>query len=359
MTGRNQVFQGLKCTNKFIHTTFSILSIFAGSNKLIVKPSCIKMKKLIITLSLAIIGNIFTIKAQDLTAAAESFNQALQFTKDANYAEALKLYQQTIQTCDQLGDEGMELKLKAEQQLPSTYYNIAKGLYEGKKYTEAIPNFEEAAKYADQMGESKTADASRTYLAGIYTALGNSDLKAEAFDKALEKYNKALSYKPEYYKAYYGMGLVYKKQDNLPMMKESLDKVISMAGDDAKTIGQARDAAAGAYLNAGAKALQANKMADAIENLNTSLTYNNAEPKAYYYLALAYNGSSKWDDAITAANKALELQTEDKSDIYMELGKSYQKKGDNAAACDAYKKVTAGNNVAAAKYEVEQVLKCQ
>ena len=317
------------------------------------------MKKCILILSFTIFAGLTIIKAQDLAAAAESFNQALQFTKDANYTEALKLYQQTIQTCDQLGEEGVELKLKAEQQLPSTYFNIAKSLYEAKKYNEAIPNFEEAAKYADQMGETKTADASRTYLAGIYTALGNADLKAETFDKAMEKYNKALSYKPEYYKAYYGMGLTYKKQDNLPMMKESLDKVISMAGDDAKTIGSAKDAAGTAYLNAGAKALQANKMTDAIGHLNTSLTYNEAEPKAYYYLALAYNGSSKWDDAIAAANKALELTAEDKSDIYFELGKSYEKKGDNPAACDAYKKVTGGNNVAAAKYQVEQVLKCQ
>jgi tetratricopeptide (TPR) repeat protein len=155
------------------------------------------------------------------------------------------------------------------------------------------------------------------------------------------------------------MGLVYKKQDNLPLMKESMDKVIAMAADDAKTIGSAKDASATAFLNAGAKALQANKMADAISNLNTSLTYNDAEPKAYYYLALAYNGSSKWDEAITASNTAIELTAEDKSDIYFELGKSHEKKGDNAAACDAYKKVTGGNNVAPAKYQVEQVLKCQ
>lgn len=93
------------------------------------------------------------------------------------------------------------------------------------------------------MGETKTADASRTYLAGIYTSMANADLKNEVLDQAIEKYNKALSFKPGYYKAYYGLGLVYKKQENLPLMKEMLDKVITMAGDDAKTIGNAKDAA--------------------------------------------------------------------------------------------------------------------
>jgi hypothetical protein len=75
-------------------------------------------------------------------------------------------------------------------------------------------------------------------------------------------------------------------------------------------------------------------------------------------MAIAYNGESKWDDAITAANKALELETADKSDIHFELGKSYEGKGDGAAACQSYKSVTGGANVSAAKYQIEQVLKC-
>ena len=138
-----------------------------------------------------------------------------------------------------------------------------------------------------------------------------------------------------------------------------LPALFGMGGEDAKTIGAAKDAAATAFLNAGAKALQSNGYAKAIENLNASLEYNNAEPKAYYYLALAYNGTSKWDDAITAGNKALELTTEDKSDIYFQLGLSYEKKGDATAACENFKKVTTGNNVAAAKFEIEQTLKCK
>jgi tetratricopeptide (TPR) repeat protein len=297
--------------------------------------------------------------AQTLDEAGTAFNQAIQFTKDLNYAEALKSYEQTIKICTQLGDAGMDLQLKAEQQLPGTYFNLAKGLFDAKNYTEAIPNFEKSAQYADQMGEIKTGDASRTYLAAIYTSLGNADYKSEDLDQAIEKFNKALSYKPGYYKAYYGLGVVYKKQENLPLMKEALDKVIAMAEDDVKTIGNAKDAAASAFQKAGAVALQANKYSVAAENLTGSLEYNNTEPRTYFYLAIAYNGLSKWDDAITAANRALELQTEDKSDIYFELGKSSEGKGDVTAACDYYKKVIAGNNIPAAKYQMEQVLKCK
>ena len=189
--------------------------------------------------------------------------------------------------------------------------------------------------------------------------MGNADLKNDALDVAIEKYNKSLGYKEGYYKAYYGLGLVYKKQENLPLMKENLDKSIAGAGDDTKLIGNAKDAASSAFQKAGALQLQSSKYAAAVENLLASQEYDNTEPRTYYYLAIAYNGLSKWDEAITAANKALELQTDDKSDIYFELAKAQENKGDKANACTNYKNVTAGNNVEAAKYQITQVLKCQ
>lgn len=317
------------------------------------------MKRKII-LALIILASIsYNLAAQTLDDAGAAFNAGIQFSKDLKYAEAAAKYEETITICKKIGDEGMELQIQAEQQLPGTYFNLAKGLFEAKKFNEAIPNFEKAAQYADQMGETKTADASRTYLAGIYYALGNADLKGDELDAALEKYNKALTYKENYYKAFYGMGLVYKKKENLPLMKENLDKVIAMAGDDAKLIGNAKDAATSAYQKAGALALQANKYGPAIENLLASQEYNSTEPRTYFYLAVAYNGLSKWDDAIQSANKALELTGDDKSDIYFELAKAQENKGDKASACANYKNVTGGNNMAAAKFQIEQVLKCQ
>lgn len=310
-----------------------------------------------IALSILISLSISSI-AQTLDEAGAAFNEGIQFTQEKKYTEAAAAYEKTIEICKQIGDDAIELELKAEQQLPITYYNMAKGLYESKKYTAAIPVFEKSAQYADQMGEKKTAGAARTYVAGIYTALGNSALKKETYDLAIENYNKALETKPEYYKAYYGLGLVYKKQGNLPLMKESLDKVITMGGDDTKYVGKAKDVASSAYLNEGALALQGGKYSAAIENLTLSQEYNDTEPSAYYYLAVAYNGISKFDEAIASANKALELQTADKSDIYFELGKSYEKKGETTTSCANYKKVTTGNNVDAAKYQMETVLKC-
>lgn len=316
-----------------------------------------KTSRILLLIALSTIG--MATFAQTINEAGDAFNKGIQFSKENNYTEALKSYQQTITICDKLGDEGMDLKLKSEQQMPSTYFNIAKGLYEAKNYTEAIPNFESAATWADKNGEAKTADASRTYLAGIYTALGNNDFKAEAYDKAIANFNKSLSYKPEYFRAYFGLGLVYKKQGKLDEMKQAMDKVLELAPADDKTAENARNTTATAFMNDGAVALQKNGFDKAIASLNTSLQYNAKEPKAYYYLAIAHNGKKASDDAITAANKAIELGLENAADAWFEIGKANENKGNATAACEAYKKVTTGPNVQAAKYQVEQVLKCK
>jgi tetratricopeptide (TPR) repeat protein len=244
------------------------------------------------------------------------------------------------------------------KKLPRTYYILAKGFYKDKNYPEAIANYEKAVQYAFQTGDTATADTSKLFLSAIYTYLGNTELNNDSLDLAIENYNKALSYKSRNYLAYYGLGQVFMKRENLPEMKSAFDKAIAMAGKDAKTIGKARSAAASAYQKTGAMALQSNKFNDAVANLQNSLLYNNTEPRTYFYLAIAFNRLSSWDDAIASAKKALELQSGDKSDIYYQMGYSYGMKGSKAAACEAFKKVIAGNNVTAAKYQVEQVLKC-
>jgi tetratricopeptide (TPR) repeat protein len=317
------------------------------------------MKKLRIIFSVILLAAIYPAVSQTLDEAGEAFNQGIAAQQQSDFQTAVNSYQKAYDIANKLGDEGIDLSLKAQKQLTSAYFSLGKSQYVEKKYNEALQNFLKSAGFAKLSADDKTLDASNTYIAGINTSLGNNFLKAEELDKAMEKYTEALKYKPEYAKAYYGIGLVYKKKDDLDKMKESLDKAIALAGQDEKTITSAKDAAGNAFLNAGAKELQGNSYEKSLEYLNIYLTYDATNPKSYYYLALANNGLKKWDDALTAANKAFELETDDKSDIYFEIGKAYEGKTDATAACDAYKSVTAGNNVAAAKYQREQVLKCK
>lgn len=309
-------------------------------------------------LILLISGLALTATSQSVNEAGELFNQGIQYTKESNYEAAIDAYQKTIDMASQLGDEGIDLMMKAEQAIVSAYYNYGVALYQDKKYSSAIDQFKIASEKAAAINDAKTADLSNTYIAGLYTGIGNSNLKKEELEQALADYREALKYKPDYLKAYYGMGLVYKKQDDYEKMKEALDNAIDMGETGDPTVEKAKSVAATTFLNAGAIELQRLNYNDAIGHLNISAQYDPSESQTYYYLALAYNGLKKFDEAIAAASMAKDKGYGPESDIWFLLGQAYEGKGETTAACEAYAQVTTGPNVDAAKYQMSQVLGC-
>ena len=171
----------------------------------------------------------------------------------------------------------------------------------------------------------------------------------------------AIEVKPTCVNAYYGLGLVYKAKDDMANMVVNMDKAIEFGGDNpkaAKYVKKAKSATSKALVNAGAKEIQREHGKKAVEYINLSFNYAPGNANAYYYLALSYNKTQNWSEAITATNKAISMETGDKGDLYFALGQAYEGKGDKAGACAAYKNVTSGVNVETAKYQMTQVLKC-
>lgn len=198
------------------------------------------------------------------------------------------------------------------------------------------------------------------YVGKIHTTSGQVLLKKEKPDMAIEEFNKALTINPKDYKTFLGLAMAYKEKGDLDQMLQNADKTISLVegktkaakyGDNAKKI------AATELFNAGALDIK-NNPAKAIEYLTKSLNYSEGTADTYYYLAIANNKTKNFAAAVENANKALEMKEGDKSDIYFELGQAQQGTGNNEAACTAFKSVTAGANVEAAKYQITTVLKC-
>ncbi|HOW32658.1 MAG TPA: hypothetical protein PLP88_13930, partial [Bacteroidales bacterium] len=199
-------------------------------------------------------------------------------------------------------------------------------------------------------------------LPRIYYAKGLEQFKAENVDGALASIEKATSLDPEYTKAFYTKGLIYKKKDDAANMQVALDKAIELATKegDTTTSAKAKDAMATSLLASANKSLTAKKYPDAIKSATSSLNYSTTKSSTYLILTLSYNATSKFDLAIDAAKKGLELETkpEKQVDFYFQLGKSYEGKKDTANACASFKKVTTGPNKPAAEYEIKTVLKC-
>ena len=95
------------------------------------------------------------------------------------------------------------------------------------------------------------------------------------------------------------------------------------------------------------KAVQKGANEQAINLANSSLAYDDKNKDAYFLLAVAYNKTSKWDNAIETANKGLALETgsrEKKALFYFELGNAQMGKGDTTSACSSFKNASYGVN---------------
>lgn len=315
--------------------------------------------------SLLFVGMVFftfSVMAQSVEDAGAKYNEGNEFYKEKDYASAIASYESALGIANEVGADAADIKGSIEKQLLNSYYGDAKAKYKKGKYDESIALFEKTHTLAEQLGDAKKSKNSKSYIAKVRTSKGTSLLKKNKVDEAFNEYSMAIEILPKYYKAYYGLTLVYKSKDDMANMMANADKVLELGADNAKaekTVKKTKSTVSKALVNAGAKEIQNGNSAKAVEYINNSFKYGAGNANAYYYLTLAYSSEKKWDEAIASADKAIAMEPEkDKSDIYFAKGQALEGKGDTAGACGAYKSVVSGPNVEAAKYQMTQVLKC-
>ena len=302
----------------------------------------------------------FVVMAQSIEEVGAEYNDGNSFYKEKDYTNAITSYEAGIELANDVGFEADDLKGKMETQLMNAYYK--NGLqYKKIGLGAAIASLEEAYALSGELSDDAMKNKSASVISKLRAAKGNSFLKKDKIEEAFAEYEMALEINPSCVKAYYGKGLVYKSKGDYTNMIVNMNKVIEVGADNpkaAKTVKKAKSTTSKTLVNAGAKEIQREHGKKAAEYINLSFNYAPGKANAYYYLALAYNNTSSWDDAIASANKAIALEADDKGDMYFALGQAYEGKGDATGACTAYKSVTTGPNVEAAKYQMEQVLKC-
>jgi len=314
--------------------------------------------------SLMMIGLVlfaWGLSAQTVEEAGTKYNEGNELVKEKNYVAAIPVYEQALDIAEKAGPDAAELKGNIEKQLGNAYYRGGVDQFKDKKISEAIATLEKGYAFAVKTGDDDLKSKNADLISQLRTKVGDSLRKKGKLDEAYAEYEMALEIDPTCAKAVYGEGLVFKEKDDLDKLIEKMDQVITMTdGSDKlqKLADAARQTAGNALVVAGAKELQSGEANKAIDHINKSFGYAPGDANSYFYLLLAYNKTKQWDEAIASGNKALELKTEDKSEIYFNLGQANEGKGDAAAACEAYKNVTAGPNVDVAKYQMTQVLKC-
>jgi len=320
---------------------------------------------------LAILGGILlagSLSAQTLTDVINEFNTGVEKLNNQEYEVSIEHFNQVLALAETVGDEANDMKLKAEQQIPSAYYRQATVFMKRKQYDNAIPYLEKTIEFTTLYNNNEPINAkAMNYLPPLYVMEGNRAWKNKAFDDAHANFDKALAMKEGLYQAHQGKGMVFLEQDEIePMMEEfRLAKEGAMAKNDTKTIGKINGVVDSYYNKFITEELEMVDPEDkdytyVIEASDNALAANPENPRALYHLALVSNKMIEYDAAVDYALKALLYETEPVwiSAINFELGSAYQNSVEYDKACEALNNVLEEPFLTRAEKKMESIPGC-
>lgn len=333
------------------------------------------LRKLTIPLLAAVLITGFAVNAtaQDRATAVQAFNKALELAKADEFQQAIDMYNQAIATAEQLGEEGQDIVERAEKQLPSIYYQKALNKYKAfqkakslSSLEETIADFQQASEMSSQYGNDQISSKADQVVTQLFYTKSILQYQAGNLNESIATLDQAIERNPNYAKAYYQKGIVLKNQESsdFEQAMTQFDKAAEVGSqtNDNQIVRKANEAAHDELLYRGAKATESKSFNEAVSLLERALEYDSQSAKAHYRLAEAYNKQAMWDQAISHARKAIDLENGGRTEqakIYFELGTALKNQGNVDQACDAFKNAAYGSFKSPAEHQMEFELKCQ
>lgn len=325
-----------------------------------------------------LIGLSTVTQAQDenYTNAISAFNKALEHAKANEYEQAINMYNQAMSLADESSHENAsDIIERTQRQLPSIYYQMAVTRYKNYQKNknlasleEAINAFQEASDISEEYGDGQIKQKSGGIVTQLHYMKSIHEYQAQNYQAALNSLDRAIERNPNYAKAYYQKGIVIKNRDNnsleeaLSMFDQAITVGSKPAVNDNQIVRQAKAAAHDELVYRGVKEMENKNIGRAIELLNRALEYDSQSADAHYRLAEAHNKRANWQQAISFANKALDLESggrTDKAKIYFELGTALKAEGNKEAACSAFSNAAYGSFKNPAEHQMEFELECE
>jgi tetratricopeptide (TPR) repeat protein len=302
-------------------------------------------------------------QAQSRAEAVDAFNTAQELLRDNNLSGALEKFQETRRIAQAAGEDADDIRERAAQQIPAVQVQIARASYEARNFEQAVAEFDKAAELADELGNREVAQQVRGNVLVVLLQWGNSLYNDEQNDRAEEVYRKALERNENYPNPYYQIGLIERRRGNLDNALSNFDRAIQLGlAQNRANVAERAEAAARDYLTfEGSKQIEEGNYRRAVQLLQRSLEYDMEHYMTYYRLSEAHNNLGNWSDAVSNANRALELNrggASQRAKIYFELGYAQMNSGNESQACSAFRSASHGQFRAAAEHHLEFDLNC-
>ena len=292
----------------------------------------------------ALIG--LNLNAQTRTDVINAYNEGAKATQ-TDVKVAIDAFEKSIVLADQVGETAADMKQKAMQVLPGLYVKLASNTITDKKPAEETIK---AAKKAQAVAEKYNnatgkENASKVLVQGYYN-LGVGYFTKKDYDNALKSFDSLLVINPGYINAIYNKALVYRSQNNSAAFEENIDLYIGKvkSANDTVKVKQASKLALEYFRAAGSQENKANKLDEAIVQLNKAAKYGE-DKDLFYYFADVYNKQKNYTSGAEFAQKGLALETgaaEAKAKFYFQIAMAQAGQGKTAEACESFKNAMYG-----------------
>jgi tetratricopeptide (TPR) repeat protein len=318
-------------------------------------------------LATIILAFLFTgsteVQAQAYPDVVNKFNEAQEVLRGNDLPKALAMFKETAQMARSVGSEASELRERAERQIPNIQFTIARENLNARRFDQAITGFNQALAYAEQYKETNISNNVRRALPVVYLQYGNAEFRNGNDTKATELYKKAVELNSNYGRAYYQLGLVERRKNNVDAAIAYYDQAIQIArATNDREVENLAESAARDYLTfLGATEVENGRYRQGLALLERSLEYDMEHADTYYRLAEAQNNLSLWDEAIRSAEQALRFERGGqvvRAKIHFELGIAHMGKNNVRQACASFRSAAYGQFRAPAEHHMEHDLKC-
>ncbi len=307
------------------------------------------------------------------TSAYDVYNNAINLAEQGQYDQAIDAYLQAINLAQDLGEEGQQIVENSQDALPRLYYQSALSVYQSFKASpginginNAISAFQTAIERANQYGNSDIATKAEEVVTQLYSFKAKIQMQQGNYSGALTTINGAIERNPNNARLYYRKATIIKNQESstLDQYLAAIDTARGVAErtGNAQIARLATEGAASQLVYQGAQRVQAENYSGAISVLRRALEYNPESVNAYYRIAQAFNAQGEWQNALDAAQQALQYANGGaaaQAKIYFELGNAYKGLGQYNQACDAYDNANYGQFRGSVQHTMEFVLKCE
>jgi len=319
------------------------------------------MKKLKIVLAAAALVAAGSVSAQDLSAITAKYTEAAEALNAKNFAAAVPLFEAVIdQGIDIEGAE--ELVAGAKAALPQALFMVGGASVQGGKLDEALAAFTKSAQLAELYGDTATLPKAQQWVGRTVMSQGGAAFNNKDFAAAAAIFKKGYDANPKDTAVAINLALSYSGMGDYTKSAEIYKAVIALAAEDSRfeaDAAKARENYSLDVLSSASASAKAGDFAAAAAATDSLLAVIPGDAPAQLMRLQAYNSLKNYAKVTELGEAAAAAQTtpETASDAWFLVGAAYQNQSNWAKAIEAYRKVTAGSNMAAAKAQIPELQK--